>query len=83
MKNKYISDFKNAFLSFSLLMFRIGENNLPFSFATFSNPEEETLNASPYLDSNGTLCQQVRLHLETKGLVDLAVRVHLVSSFRL
>lgn len=64
-------------------MFRIGENNPPFSFAIFSNAEEETLNASPDLDSTGVHCQQVRLHLQTNGLVDLAGHVHLVSSFRL
>lgn len=51
-------------------MFRIGENNPPFSFAIFSNPEEETLNASLHLDSNGTHYQQVGLRLETNGLVD-------------
>ncbi|XP_056883854.1 protein BTG3-like [Takifugu flavidus] len=37
--------------------YRIGENNPPFSFATFSNPDEETLNTSPGLDSAGPLVQ--------------------------
>lgn len=87
---------KNAFLGFRtahwtfwikkchfLFLLRIGENNPPFSFAIFSNPEEGTLNASTDLDSNGSFCQQVRLHLQTNGLADLAALVDLVSSFRL
>ncbi|XP_003966871.2 protein BTG3-like [Takifugu rubripes] len=44
--------------------YRIGENNPPFSFATFSNPDEETLNTSPGLDSAGLL---VKLALEPKA----------------
>lgn len=65
------------------LIIRIGENNPPFSFAIFSNSEEETQNAFTDLDSNWTFFKQVHLHVPTDGLVDLASCVHLFSFFRL
>lgn len=52
-----------------LFMFRIGENNPPCSFAIFSHPDEETLNAPFDLDSNGIVRQQVWLRLQTGRLI--------------